>query len=79
MKEKIDSFESQQFSQDIIVQGNSLLPEIDNENCSMIVITIIRDKRNYSLQMADVKNAVRMGKKVNMGKGRNILVTLDNI
>ena len=75
---KIDSFESQQFSQDIIVSGISLPPEIDNENCSRIVTTIIRDKLNYNLKVSDVKNSVRMGKKVNNASRRNILVTLDN-
>ena len=76
---KIDSFESQQFSQDIILSGNSLPPEIDNENCSRIVTTIMRDKLNYNLKVSDVKNAVRMGKKVNNASRRNILVTLDSV
>ena len=76
---KIDSFESQQFSQDIILSGNSLPPEIDNENCSRMVTTLIRDKLNYNLKVSDVKDAVRMGKKVNNASRRNILVTLDNV
>ena len=63
MKHRLEEIQSYQRSESLIISGNAV-PEVNNdENCSRVVVDILKNQMNFVLPKEAISAAYRLGKK----------------
>jgi len=78
LKTRLEDVESYQRADSLIFSGDAVAVERENENCSRMVVDLLKDNLNYVIQPDVVLTAYRIGKK-SLSQGasrRNVYVKL---